>query len=347
MKFLNRPKTLNEVALRILNGCDAGMKSRIQQNKHFDHSATARAIARVASASLRKAFFRWVGTCCVRSATLGASLMMAKAQAQDFTYTNLGGAIAITGSTPRGGLMGTLDVPSAINGLPVVSIGAGAFVTNGGLTRLIIPSSVTNIGSGAFLQCGFLTNVTMSEGLMAIEDGAFAYMFSLPNLTIPNSVTSMGISAFFNSAHLTNVVIGNGVTNIGDHAFNLCYTLASVYFKGDAPVVGSSSFVTSTNTTVYFLPGTKGWGATFGGAPTKLWNPQGLANDAGFGARRNRFGFNIAGTSGIPLVVEACTNLATSSWVPLQGCTLTNGLVYFSDPQWTNFSGRFYRIRSP
>jgi len=27
--------------------------------------------------------------------------------------------------------------------------------------------------------------------------------------------------------------------------------------------------------------------------------------------------------------------------------TLTNGSFYFSDPQWANYSGRFYRIRSP
>lgn len=274
-------------------------------------------------------------------------LMIAEVQAQDFTYTNIGGAITITGSTPRGGLAGTVNIPSAINGLPVVSIGDAAFVTNGCLTSLIIPSSVTNIGVSAFLQCGALTNVSMAEGLKTIEDFAFTYSFSLPNLTIPNSVTSIGASEFVNCAHLTSVVIGSGVTNFGDNAFNLCYTLTNVYFKGDAPVVGSASFVTSATTTVYYLPGTKGWGATFGGAPTKLWNPQGLTKDAGFGVRQNRFGFNIAGTSGIPLVVEACTNLAAPLWVPLQGFTLTNGSVHFDDPQWTNFPDRFYRIRSP
>jgi hypothetical protein len=27
--------------------------------------------------------------------------------------------------------------------------------------------------------------------------------------------------------------------------------------------------------------------------------------------------------------------------------TLTNGSIYFSDPDWTNHPGRFYRIRFP
>jgi hypothetical protein len=48
-----------------------------------------------------------------------------------------------------------------------------------------------------------------------------------------------------------------------------------------------------------------------------------------------------------PLVVEATTNFAVGSWVPLQICSLTNSLIYFSDVQWTNYAGRFYRIRSP
>jgi hypothetical protein len=41
------------------------------------------------------------------------------------------------------------------------------------------------------------------------------------------------------------------------------------------------------------------------------------------------------------------TNLANPTWYPLQTNTLTGGSFYFSDPQWTNYPGRFYRIRSP
>jgi hypothetical protein len=78
-----------------------------------------------------------------------------------------------------------------------------------------------------------------------------------------------------------------------------------------------------------------------------LWNPQAQTNDPSFGVRQGQFGFNITGTPDIPLVVEATTNLAAQSWVPLQSCTLTNGLIYFGDSQWTNYSGRLYRIRSP
>jgi hypothetical protein len=102
------------------------------------------------------------------------------------------------------------------------------------------------------------------------------------------------------------------------------------------------------NATVYYLQGTTGWGPEFqGGRPIVLWNPQVQANDASFGVRTNRFGFTITGTSGLVIVVEACTNLANSIWSPLQTITLTSGESYFSDPQWTNYHARFYRLRSP
>jgi hypothetical protein len=77
-----------------------------------------------------------------------------------------------------------------------------------------------------------------------------------------------------------------------------------------------------------------------------LWNPQ-AKNDANFGVQNNQFGFTITGSSNLVIVVEACTNLSNPVWSPVATNTLTSGSSYFSDPQWTNYLGRFYRLRSP
>jgi hypothetical protein len=87
--------------------------------------------------------------------------------------------------------------------------------------------------------------------------------------------------------------------------------------------------------------------ATFAGLPAVLWNPQVQTSGASFGVRTNQFGFNITGTSNLVIVVEACTNLANPNWAPVGTNTLTGGWSYFSDPQWTNHTHRFYRLRSP
>ena len=109
----------------------------------------------------------------------------------------------------------------------------------------------------------------------------------------------------------------------------------------------SNVFTDANNVTVYYLPGTTGWGPTFAFRPTALWKPQVQTSDASFGVRTNRFGFNIAWASDLVIVVEACTNLANPVWSPVGTNTLTGGSSYFSDAQWTNYPARFYRLRSP
>ena len=120
-----------------------------------------------------------------------------------------------------------------------------------------------------------------------------------------------------------------------------------VCFRGNVAGVGSYPFPYADKVTVYYLPGTTGWGPTFGGRPTALWQPQVQTTDASFGVRTNQFGFNIMWASGMVVAVDACTDLANPIWSPLQTNTLSADTLYFSDPEWTNYPARFYRLRSP
>ena len=99
--------------------------------------------------------------------------------------------------------------------------------------------------------------------------------------------------------------------------------------------------------TVYYMPGTSGWGSTFGGLQTALWRPQAQTSDTALGVQTNRFGFTIDWASDKVLTVEATTDLAHPSWAPVAANTLNGGSSYFSDPHWTNYPARFYRLRSP
>jgi hypothetical protein len=212
----------------------------------------------------------------------------------------------------------------------------------------MIGNSVTSIGDWAFAYSTSLTSITLGTNVTSIGQGAFTDCESLSRVTIPNNVVSIGQDAFSFCRSLTSVTIGNNITNIGSWAFSHCTNnLTGIYFKGNAPGVGSSVFLYDKNTTVYYLPGTTNWGTTFSGRPAVLWNPQAQTSDGSFGVQTNQFGFNITGTANIPIVLEACTDLASPVWVPLLNCTLTNGSVYFSDPDWANYPNRFYRFRSP
>jgi hypothetical protein len=44
--------------------------------------------------------------------------------------------------------------------------------------------------------------------------------------------------------------------------------------------------------------------------------------------------------------VEVSTDLVNGVWSSLETNAITGGSFYFSEPQWTNYSSRFYRVRS-
>jgi hypothetical protein len=150
---------------------------------------------------------------------------------------------------------------------------------------------------------------------------------------------------------LTNITIGSRVVTIGVGAFTYCLNLSSVYFWGSPPTipVGGAGLDGNSNTTIYYLPGTTGWESSLDGRPTAQWllpNPLILGAGPSFGVQNKNFGFILSWATNISVLVEATTNLAIPVWSPLATNTLTGGSSYFSDPQWTNYPGRFYRLRS-
>lgn len=229
-------------------------------------------------------------------------------------------------------------------------------------TSYTMPDSVILIAESAFVNCSNLTGITLGRQVANIANWAFFGCSGLSRITIPDSVTNIesapygkGVygGVFYGCSSLTNVVVGKGLSYLGIGAFSECTNLNSVYFRGDAPTPGTlmpgpvAVFTYDDPTTVYYLPGTAGWGATYAAQPALLWNPQIQTSDGGFGVRPSGFGFNLTGTPDIPVVIEAGINPSVESWTLLQSCTLTNGLLYVSDPRWTNYASRFYRVRSP
>lgn len=224
------------------------------------------------------------------------------------------------------------------NGIP--SIGAYAF-SGTMISSFTIPSTVTNISQYAFSDTS-LTSITIPGSVSSIGQGAFNPSLYLTNLTIANGVTSIGEVAFASCSFLGSFTIPSSVNNIAPYAF-FQDNMPSVYFEGNAPPDVGSAFYSDSNTTIYYLPGTTGWGATFSGLPAVLWNPLIQTHDGNFGVRTNQFGFDVTGTPNIPIRIEATADPSNPVWTPLQQLTLTNGLFYFSEPEQMY---RFYRISS-
>lgn len=236
----------------------------------------------------------------------------------------------------------------------LTNIGPGAFGSAHALTSIVIPSSITRIEPGTFFESA-LTNVCIPESVTNIGDSAFFTCPFLNNITIPKSVSLIESDAF-RFCGLTNVTIRGGLLTIRGGAFRECRNLTAVSFSGDAPpddgIFGNPSGVWGefypTNATVYYLPGTVGWGATFSGQPTAHWlrpNPQILTTGPNFGIQNNAFGFRISWATNASVVVEASISLANPLWSPVSTNTLVNGWADFRDARWKNHPARSYRVR--
>ena len=89
----------------------------------------------------------------------------------------------------------------------------------------------------------------------------------IPDTINGHPVTSIGDRAFYDYFALYRITIPNSITNIGHKAFAHCTNLTSAYFQGNAPPDTGKAFA-GDPATIYYLPGTTGWGPTFGDAPT-------------------------------------------------------------------------------
>jgi hypothetical protein len=122
----------------------------------------------------------------------------------DFVYTTNNDTITIAGYTGSGG---DVIIPSAINGLPVASIGTNAFYNNSSITGITISDSVTMIGDYAFGFCSGLADITIPNSVTNIGRQTFLWCKKLPAIMIPSSVIKIGDSAFHGCTNMTAITV--------------------------------------------------------------------------------------------------------------------------------------------
>lgn len=277
--------------------------------------------------------------------------------------------VTAIGATAFGGDSGLTSVSMPNS---VTNIGAFAFAESG-LMDASISASVNGIGNNAFASCLSLTNISVNSTNSAYSslngvlfDKPQTVLIEYPaglassNYLVPTGARTISDDAFYGASGINSVTIPGSVNSIGNDAFAYCTALATVYFAGNAPNVGKFAFYQTafgSGVIIYYLPGTTGWSAfsTALGpslAASMFWylaGPEILNFEPSFGVHNAQFGFTISWATNATLIVDACSNLSNPIWLPIATNIIlaaTNGTANFTDPQWTNFATRFYRLQT-
>ena len=220
--------------------------------------------------------------------TFGVMTMLAFAGFTATTYTETVGDLTWSYTLDQSGnatLTGVspvpeeLELPSALNGYPVIAVGASSFQGLGGLAKVVVPDSVTSIGAGAFGGCtslgevvlgdgvrsfgggtstgsyddGYgvfngctsLSNVVFGAGLKTMNGHAFANCTRLTCVDLPDNVETVANNCFYKCTGLREVTFGTGIKTVGAYAFNGCTALQSVTFAANSTpqlTIGASAF---------------------------------------------------------------------------------------------------------
>ena len=157
----------------------------------------------------------------------------------------------------------------------VSSIGSYAF-QGASLKNANIPTNITYLGDNAFESCQLTgsLNIKLLSTNTSIGNEVFSFCTNLTSVivNIDNHYYHIGFDMFFGCASLTNAVIGPNLVDPGYEMFGFCEALTTVYFLGNSPTNEPSFFYNDGNSIhCYYLPGTTGWGSTFGGFPVSVY----------------------------------------------------------------------------
>ena len=98
-----------------------------------------------------------------------------------------------------------------------------------------LPNSVTKLAGSSFAGASSLEDVTLNDGLKAIERSAFENCAALTTPVLPETLEEIGVSAFaFCPSFSGTLTIPKAVHTIGSYAFNNDYALEVIDFEPES-----------------------------------------------------------------------------------------------------------------
>ena len=236
--------------------------------------------------------------CIIASIPLNASAVTTDKAENSLTYTDKYGnwTYELTDNgegyriTDYDQSMTNIKIPSVIDNIPVLEIGAYAFWDCNNVTNITIPNGITSIGEYAFWNCNSITNITIPESVTYIHETAFLvgekftdiyvspnneYFSSIDGVlfdknqsiiicypcarlsesyVIPETVNLIGCYAFASAFYLTNITIPDSVIVIGSYGFINCVNLMDITIPNSVTIIENYAFYGCSSLTEITIP---------------------------------------------------------------------------------------------
>ena len=179
--------------------------------------------------------------------------------ASDFSYTISANKVTITRYK---GTATKVNIPSEIEGKPVVIIGSYAFYNSAGLTSITIPSSVASIDQAAILGCTGLTSIKIPNSVTSISVNAIVGCTGLSSIYVDSQNVNYSSldGVLFNKTRTELITCPAGragsynvpgsVNSIGQYAFSSCISLVSITIPDSVISIGQYVFSYSGITSI-------------------------------------------------------------------------------------------------
>ena len=202
-----------------------------------------------------------------------------------YDYKKYSDHIAISSAKSIGS---TLEIPSAIDGMPVTAVDIYAFECCD-MTTIVFPDTITEIGPYAFSMCKKLESVTFPDSIKKVSFQAFKDCPALKTINFPDHLVETGDYTFENTPWLDaqrqkdplvvvngalidgrtcqgKVTIPNGVKYVASGAFSKNENVTSVVFPASVTNEQENTFFYCPNLTSVEMPGISSLGMfTFAG----------------------------------------------------------------------------------
>lgn len=148
--------------------------------------------------------------------------------------------------------MENVTIPYSINGNEVVKIGSRAFMNNGTIKQLFLPSGLKEISEYAMYGMANLEEIALPSNLQSLGTNAFYKCTSLQNVKF-NTVCLPEIAkyTFFGCTSLDDVILSNSILVIDDYAFASCANMKRIYIPSSVAEISDTAFVGSNLVTIY------------------------------------------------------------------------------------------------